>query len=159
MIKKWIFGKYIKEIEEHKFLINSQKIEIERLGCNSVEWSKMAFDLKEIIKKIEGSYRPENMSNYDEVKYKIGRARNNATCFEYVVAISNDRIVKSIHDHISTRKKTIKMDIRLGCSAVVSPCDDENKMTHELAVNLARGCGDAVMDELLKQKGWRRKDE
>lgn len=156
MLKKWIFGKYIKEIEEHKFLIDCQKAEIQSLACKNVEWSKMVFDLENVIKKIEDSYRPESMGNYEEVKYRIHKAKNNVSAFEYVTAIGPILMTEGPESpNLGLNRKTIMLDIHLGCHQVLDPCIDVEQATHELAVRLADGCGEAVKKAILKQGGWR----
>jgi len=81
--------------------------------------------------------------------------------YEFVVAASPVNICLSdgctAPDVVSSKKKVIEMDMRMGAGQVFDDDMDISKVSHELAYNLAHECGMRVMEGLLANNGWRPK--
>tara|TARA_R110000851_G_C12639645_1_gene518836 strand:+ start:26 stop:478 length:453 start_codon:yes stop_codon:yes gene_type:complete len=147
IIKKLIYGKHIKQIKDLNAYVEMLITGNESLRCVLADQKN---DFDRTIKKIESSYKPENMSNIDELKLNLSVV--NANYLNYIVAHSPITMSESANEEY--REKTINLDVKLGVSQTVN-CGVEEYCTHELSVALARECGKAVTDKLLKQQGWR----
>lgn len=155
---KWlenkIHGKYIarileieacvlREVNEYSELIKKYL----NLVHENNEIKEKLCRAKEVIEKIESSYRPEDMSSGQELKLSLHVA--DKPFIDIITVIAPFSLKKDIRE-----SQRLELNTRLAVGGETTP-EFMDELSHELMVALAKECGRNVENKILRNNGWR----
>lgn len=157
-VLKWlenkIHGKYINRIQElqiYAFKQDSLCSAIRKNHLNMVHKNSEILEklcrAKEVIEKIESSYSPEDMSNWQELKLSLHVA--DKPFIDIITVIAPFSLKKGI-----AGSQRLELSTRLAVGGETTP-EFMDELSHELMVALAKECGRNVENKILRNNGWR----
>lgn len=158
-MKNWLIKKLVGVPGDlHKEIVKDLKHEVDHHYQGYLEKCRAVEVCQDTIRRIEEKVRPVGIRSFnDEIRMRLQITDKPYMEFVFGTLPASLSINSELGDFEAiAHKKTIKMETMIGVMEASNDADLSH-VSHELALNIARGCGKWVTNHLLEENGWRPK--